>query len=154
MPLVPRTLLTAAVELLVAVGGKDVSETPRRQVLLAAMVVVSVAFGGCLTLNPSVTVDTADSRVFESISVNEPWSSQRVRASATLASSPEAGNVTQLTVINADGDLVSTVNVSPGQTSVTLMLPANANATIVASDTINGTTIEKLNVTTDGDRIP
>ncbi len=113
-----------------------------------------MVFGGCLTLNPSITVNTADSSVFEDISVDEPWSSQRVRASATLASSPEAANTTQLTVISVDGSVFSTVNVSPGQTSVTLTLPANADATIVASDTANGTTIETLNVTTDGDRIP
>lgn len=127
--------------------------TSQRKVLLAAIVVVSLALGGCLTLSPSVTADADDSDVFESVSVSEPWSSQRIQASATLASSPEAGNVTQLTVVTADGSSLSTVSVDPGQTSVTLQLPANANATIVASDTVNGTTIEKLNVTTTGNKV-
>ena len=40
------------------------------------------------------------------------------------------------------------MNTDPGQTSVVLELPTNRNATLVASDTMNGTTIEKLNVTT------
>lgn len=121
---------------------------------MAAMVVCGLAFGGCLTLGPTVTADTNESAVFESVSVSESWSSQRVRAKATLASTPAAGNVTQITVVTANGKTFSTINTDPGQTSVVLELPANRNATLVASDTVNGTTIEKLNVTTGGNTIP
>jgi hypothetical protein len=123
------------------------------RVLVAALLVCSLAFGGCLTLDPTVSADTNDSAVFESISVNESWASQRVRATATLASSPEAGNVTQITVVKENGKTFSTVNTKPGQTSVVLELPANRNSTLVASDTVNGTTIEKLNVSTGGNKL-
>jgi hypothetical protein len=125
-----------------------------QRVLVATLVVCGLAFGGCLTLDPTVSVDTGESAVFESIAVNESWSSQRVRANASLSSSPEAGNVTQITVISESGETFSTTNTDPGQTSVILHLPANRNATLVASDTVNGTTIEKLNVTTGGNELP
>ena len=117
------------------------------------MVVCSLAFGGCLTLDPAVTANTNDSAVFESVSVSESWSSQRVRASVSLATNP-AGNVTQITVVAEDGTTFSVVNTDPGQTSVVLELPANRNATLVAADTVNGTTIEKLNVTASGNELP
>ncbi|WP_079890720.1 hypothetical protein [Halococcus agarilyticus] len=129
------------------------SDGSRRRVLVATMVVCSLAFGGCLTLDPSITANTDDSAVFESLSVSESWASQRTRAKATLRSSPEAGNVSQITVVTASGTSFSTVNLDPGQTSVVLELPANRNATLVATDTVNGTTIEKLNVTTGGDKL-
>jgi hypothetical protein len=130
-----------------------VSDASSGRVLVAAMVVCSLGFGGCLTLDPTVSADTNDSAVFESISVSESWASQRVRANAILSSSPEAGNVTQITVVKENGKTFSTVNTDPGQTNVILQLPTNRNATLVASDTVNGTTIEKLNVTTDGNNI-
>jgi hypothetical protein len=131
-----------------------VSDGSSWRVLVAVMVVCGLAFGGCLTLDPTVSADTNDLAAFESISVDESWASQRVRAKATLASSPEAGNVSQITVVTASGKTFSTVNIDPGQTSVVLELPANRNSTLVASDTVNGTTIEKLNVTTGGNTIP
>ena len=80
--------------------------------------------------------------------------SQQVQADVTLISSAEAARVTQLTAITSGGSSFSTGNIASGQTSATLTIPANTNATIVASDTVNRTTIEKLNVTTSGDRIP
>lgn len=129
------------------------SHPSRGRVLLVAMVVCSLAFGGCLTLDPAVTANTNDSAVFESVSVSESWSSQRVRASASLATNP-AGNVTQITVVAEDSTTFSVVNTDPGQTSVVLELPANRNATLVAADTVNGTTIEKLNVTASGNELP
>lgn len=131
-----------------------VSDRPLRRVLVATLLAGSLAFGGCLTLSPTISADTDDSVVFESISVNESWASQRIRANATLASSPEAGNVTQITVVQANGRTFSTTNTDPGQTTVILQLPPNGNSTLVASDTVNGTTIEKLNVTTGGRTLP
>ncbi|WP_435076356.1 hypothetical protein [Halococcus sp. AFM35] len=129
------------------------SDGSRWRVLVAALLVCSLAFGGCLTLDPTVSADTNDSAVFERISVDESWASQRVRATATLASSPAAGNVTQITVVTENGKTFSTVNTDPGQTSVVLELPANRDSTLVASDTVNGTTIEKLNVSTGGNKL-
>lgn len=124
-----------------------------RRVLVVAMVVCGLVVGGCLTLDPSISANTNDSAVFESLSVSESWSSQRVRAQATLASSPAAGNVTQITVVTASGTSYSTITLDPGQTSAVLEIPANQNATLVASDAVNATTIEKLNVTTGGNEL-
>jgi hypothetical protein len=130
-----------------------VSDRSLRRVLVAALLVCSLASGGCLTLDPTISADTNDSAVFESISVSESWASQRVRAKATLAATPSAGNVSQITVVTASGETFSTVNTDPGQTSIVLELPANQNSTLVASDPVNGTTIEKLNVTTGGNKL-
>lgn len=128
------------------------SDGSHRRVLVAAMVVFGLAFSGCLTLDPTVAT-TDDSSVFESLSVSEPWASQQVRVNATLSSSPDAGNVTQITVIKENGETFSTAEVAPGQTSVLLELPANRNATLVSSDTINGTTLDTFNVSTGGNKI-
>lgn len=120
---------------------------------MATVVAVGAALGGCLTLDPSATANTNASSVFEDVTVNEPWTSGRVRSTATLSSSPDAGDVTQITVVTGSGETFSTAATDPGQTSVILELPANRNATLVASDTVNGTTIETLNVTTGGDEV-
>ena len=125
----------------------------RRRLLVAALVVVSLAVSGCLTLDPTVTANTADSAVFENVSVNESWSTGRVRATVSLSSNPRAGNVTQLTVVTKRGKTYTSATIDPGQTSAVLEFPVHRNATLVASDTINGTTIEKLNVTTSGNKI-
>ena len=124
--------------------------TIRRQVLVTVLVIGLLALGGCLTYNPSVSMETTTSNVFETVSVNESWASGRIRATAHLTSSPVAGNVTQITVIGENGKSFSTSSVDPGQTSVLLRLPPNQHVTLVASDTINGTTLATLNVTTSG----
>ena len=151
---VPGAATTAAIdETAVVSRGERMNGGCHRRVLVAAVVISSLAFGGCLTLDPTVSVEPNNSTVFESVSVDEPWSSQRVRANATLSSSPDAGNVSQITVIRENGVTFSTTNTDPGQTSVTLQLPANENSTVVSSDSTNGTTIEELNVTTGGNRL-
>ncbi len=127
-------------------------DTSRQRVLVAALVVCGLAFSGCLTLDPTVSA-TDNSTVFESLSVSEPWASGQIRVNATLTSSPDAGNVTQITVIRENGEPFSTVAVEPGQTTVQLTLPANQNATLVSSDTINGTTLDTLNVSTGGNKL-
>jgi hypothetical protein len=124
--------------------------TARQQALMAVLVIGLLALGGCLTYNPAVTMETTTSSVFENVSVTESWASGRIRATAHLTSSPAAGNVTQITVIRENGKSFSTSSVDPGQTSVLIMLPPNQNATLIASDTINGTTLATLNVTTSG----
>lgn len=134
-------------------GGILVSESSYSRVILAMLVVFSLSLGGCLTLNPSVSADTSNSTVFKSVSATEPWSGPGVRVNATLRSSNDAGNVTTLTVIEENGRTYQTISVGSGQTTVILSLPAHQNATIVASNSVNSTTIEKLNVTTGGDKI-
>lgn len=128
---------------------------PRRHLLVSFLLVVSLGFGGCLTLDPTVTADTSDSTVFESVSTEEPWVSGRVRTSVTLASNAtSAQGVTQLTVTDESGDTFDSISVSSGQTSgLTLYLPANQNATITAVNSINGTTVETLTVRTGGDNV-
>jgi hypothetical protein len=127
--------------------------TARRQVLVAVLVIVSLSFSGCLTLNASVTADTGDSTVFKQVSVSESWSSQKVRVNATLRSSPAAGNVTHIAVIQSNGEVFSTSQVASGQTTVLLFVPANQNATLVASNTVNSTTLDTLNISVSGDKL-
>ena len=124
-----------------------------RRLLLAAAVVVALAFSGCLTLGPTVSADTGNSTVFESVSATESWSGPGVRVNATLESTPQAQNVTTLTVIKQNGRAYETVSVDPGQTTVVFTVPAGESATIVASNSVNSTTIEELNVSTGGNRL-
>jgi hypothetical protein len=127
--------------------------TACRQVLVVVLIVGSLSLGGCLTLDPSVTPETTNSTVFETFSINESWASQRIQTTATLTASPAAKNVTQISVIDKNGKTFSTRMVDPGQTTVILQLPPNQNVTLVASDTVNGTTVATLNVTTGGNKI-
>jgi hypothetical protein len=129
------------------------SKTPVGRALLAATVVCSLALGGCLTLDPTVSADTDDSAVFEDLSVTESWSGSSVRVNATLRSTPEATNVTTITVIRANGRPYETKSVESGQSTVILTLPSNADATVVASNSVNATTVDTLNVTTGGNRL-
>lgn len=124
-----------------------------RRLLLAAAVVVALAFSGCLTLGPTVSADTGNSTVFESVSATESWSGPGVRVNATLESTPQAQNVTTLTVIKQNGRAYETVSVDPGQTTVVFTVPAGESATIVASNSVNSTTIEELNVSAGGNRL-
>ncbi|WP_435077575.1 hypothetical protein [Halococcus sp. AFM35] len=126
---------------------------PSRRVL-AVLVVVVLVSSGCLTLSPSISADTGESAVFESLSVEEPWASGHVRVNATLASTPAAGNVTTITIIGEDGQEYDTVSVASGQTVVPLWVPAGRNATLVASNSVNSTTLGTLNVSTGGNRLP
>lgn len=124
-----------------------------RRLLLAAAVVVSLALGGCLTLDPSVTAETGDSAVFERISATESWAGAGVRVEATLKPTPEASEVTSVSVVRDDGRTYRTHSLDPGQSTLVLSLPANERVTVVASNTVNSTTVETLNVTTGGDRL-
>ncbi|ELZ33378.1 hypothetical protein C474_04840 [Halogeometricum pallidum JCM 14848] len=121
--------------------------------LAAFLVVCSVAFGGCLTVGPTAEADTSDSAVFERVSATEPWSGTGVRTRVTLKSTPEAGTVTTISVVEASGRTFRTTELDPGQTTVILSLPAHANVTLVASDSVNSSTVGTLNVTTGGERV-
>jgi hypothetical protein len=130
------------------------SATSRRQLFAAGMVLCLFAFSGCLTLNPTVSADTSDSAVFENLSPTESWSGPSVRVNATLRSTPAASNVTTLTVVQANGQTYDSYEVGSGQSTVVLSLPTSQNATIVASNSVNSTTVEELNVSTGGNELP
>lgn len=121
--------------------------------LLAGFLVVTLVFGGCLTTNPSVVADTDDSTVFRSVAVDEPWATNHVTTNATLRSTPAAGNVTDIAVITDTGKPYATEQVASGQRAVVLPLPSNQNATLVATNAVNSTTIEELNVSTTGNTL-
>jgi hypothetical protein len=123
----------------------------RRAIL--AVLVLSLSLSGCLTLDPSVTNAPPDSVVFESISVTEPWSTSDIRVEASLRSTPEAANVTTISVVGADGQIHRTARVDPGQTTVVLTLPVRETVKLVASDSTTTTTVESVNVTTNGSRV-
>jgi hypothetical protein len=128
--------------------------TVRRQVLVTILVIGSVTLGGCLTLNPTVSVATDNSTVFKDASTTEPWVSGRVRTSITLtANATTTQDVTKLAVISQSGSTFDTDKLDSGQTSATVYVPANQHATIVASDTANGTVIDTQTVTTTGNKI-
>jgi hypothetical protein len=124
-----------------------------RIIFLTLVVVLSFTVSGCLTLNPSVTADTSQSAVFENLSTDEPWASDHVRVNATLRSTPAAGNVTSIIIIGENGQKYASVSVASGQTVVPLWVPANRNSTLVATNSVNSTTIGTLNITTSGNRV-
>lgn len=125
----------------------------RRALLLAAVVGFALASSGCLTLSPSVTANTGGSAVFESVSTNEPWAGEHVRVNATLRSTPAAGNVTSITIIGENNRQYDTVSVASGQTIVPLWVPAGRNATLVATNSVNSTTLGTLNLTSTGTKL-
>ncbi|EMA56860.1 hypothetical protein [Halococcus thailandensis] len=126
--------------------------TPRRT--LAIMLVIVLISSGCLTLGPSISADTGDSAVFESVTVDEPWASEHVRVNATLRSTPAASNVTTITIIGENKQTYGSISVGSGQSVVPLWIPANRNATLVASNSVNSTTLDSLNVSTGGNQLP
>lgn len=125
----------------------------RRTVLVTLLVVIVLTSSGCLTLSPSVTANTDNSTVFKSVSTSEPWAGNHVRVNATLRSTPAAGNVTTITVISENNQQYDTVSVASGQTVVPLWVPTNQNATLVASNSVNSTTLGTLNITATGNKV-
>ena len=125
-----------------------------RKDLLSVLLAVLFVLSGCLTLNPTIEVADSNTTVFENITVTESWSSQEVRAKATFSTSPDANNVTRITVIDESGKPFSSIERVAGQTRIIFELPVNQNVTLVATDVPNGTTIETLNITTSGDTVP
>jgi hypothetical protein len=128
--------------------------TARRQVLVTVLVIGSLMVGGCLTLDPTVGIDTDNTTVFKNASTTEPWVSGRVRTSITLtANATTTQDVTKLAVISKSGSTFDTVMLDSGQTSATMYVPANQNTMIVAIDTVNGTVIETRTITATGNTI-
>jgi hypothetical protein len=100
-----------------------------------------------------VTTDTNNSAVFEELSPTGFWTGPSVRTNATLQSTSAASNVTTITVVQENGRVFSTTSVASGQSTVILPLPSNQNATLVASNSVNSTTISTVNVTTGGSKL-
>lgn len=124
---------------------------PRRA--LAVLVVLVVVSSGCLTLDPTIAADTSGSAVFESVSTDEPWAGDYVRVNTTLRSTPAAGNVTSITVIDENSREYGTVSVASGQTVVPIWVPAGRNSTLVATNSVNSTTLDTLNVSGTGNEL-
>ncbi|SFR61771.1 hypothetical protein [Halogeometricum limi] len=129
------------------------SAPPTRRALVALLVVSSLAFGGCLTLDPAAETDTSQSDVFADVSATESWSGPGVRTEVTLRSTDAVEDVTTLTVVDESGKTFYTTTVDPGERTLTFSLPAHQNVTLVASDSVNSSTVETLNVTTTGERV-
>lgn len=126
-----------------------------RRALLVMVLVCALLTSGCLSVDPGVESATDGSAVFKEFSVGEPWASNHVWANATLASTPAASNVTTISVIQENGRVFSTQQVTTGQTTVYLALPTDRTATVVAVNTVNSTTVARTNVTVTGtDPIP
>ena len=128
-------------------------ESHRRTLILAAIIGLALACSGCLTLGPSVTADTGGSAVFQSVSTSEPWAADHVRVNATLRSTPAAGNVTTITIIGENKQQYGTASVASGQTVVPIWVPAGRNSTLVATNSVNSTTIGTLNITSTGNKL-
>lgn len=125
----------------------------KTQYLIGVLVVLVVVSSGCLTMNPSVSANTSSSSVFEDLSATEPWAGHHTRVNATLRSTSDTKNTTLITVIGPNNQAYTTVNVASGQTTVSVWVPTGQSSTLVASNDVNSTTLDTLNVTTDGNKV-
>ena len=126
----------------------------RKIYLLAVIVVVIAASGGCLTLDPGVSLNTTDSTVFESASPSGSWASGDIVTKVTLTSDATTSEgVTQLNVVNSKGKTFSTTTLDSGESSVTVQFPTSETATLVAVNTVNGTVVETRNATISGNTV-
>ena len=124
----------------------------RRSVLV--LLAIAVACGGCITAQPTLDSTTTDPAVFESISTADPWGTSSLQTSVTLASRATTGEgITELSVVTANGSSFYTTSLDAGQTSVTLPLPMGSSQ-IIATNTVNGTTVGTANVTVSGNTLP
>jgi hypothetical protein len=92
------------------------------------------------------------SKVFESVSVSEPWASGRAAASVELtrAATTRLG-VRGLTVVRKDGTEFDTTAVRSGQTKKTVFLPVG-RATLTAVD-FDGRTVGRVAVAVRGKKV-
>ncbi len=126
----------------------------RRRVVATIALLGLVVGSGCLTLSPTVTIETTESTVFERFSATEPWASGSVETTVTLTPAATTTNgVTQLVVIAESGSTFDSTTVDSGQTSATMYLPTNQNATIFAVSAVNGTVVERRTVATGGNKL-
>lgn len=127
----------------------------RRALLGAAATLGAAALGGCLTLSPGIdAAGLADSAVFESLTVREPWGSNRVAVKVRLTPSATTDlGVRGLSVISSSGSKFDAQTVASGQTTQTLFFPPEGRSTLAATD-YDGQTVETLRVTVTGRRVP
>ncbi|KTG11528.1 hypothetical protein AUR64_03220 [Haloprofundus marisrubri] len=130
------------------------STTPRRRTL-AVLTLALLVCSGCLTVQPTVSVQTSDGPTFKSVTTNDEWGTSGIDASVTLSSAAttEQG-VTKVSVITAEGESFYTTSVDTGQTSVSVVLPTNQTAQLYAVNTVNGTVVARQNVTISGTTVP
>lgn len=130
------------------------SDPSRRRILAAIAVLALTAGSGCVTIDPTITTQTGDTAVFESVSTTDPWAGRSI--TATVKFTPEATTtrgVTRLVVIAEDGSQFDSTDLASGSTKVNVYLPTNQNATLVAVNTVNGTIVETEPVVTGGDKL-
>lgn len=125
----------------------------RRVVLTGIVLLLALGTSGCLTLQPTIA-GPSDSAVFDDVSTSEPWSSGHVTTTVTLseAATTDKG-VTKLTVVDASGDSYDTAMLDSGQTTTTMFFPTNQTSTLLATNTVNGTVVEKRPVTASGNKL-
>ncbi|WP_117595473.1 hypothetical protein [Haloprofundus halophilus] len=122
---------------------------------LAVFTVVLLACSGCLTVQPTVSLQTSDATVFENVSTTDRWGTASVDASVTLTSEATTQRgVTKVSVISESGKSFYTTTVDTGQTDVSVVLPTGQTAQIYAVNTVNGTVVARQNVTIGGSTYP
>ena len=127
----------------------------RNRHLALVLLVILALSGGCVTAQPTVSFTTDNSAVFADISTADAWGTSSVSSSVTLApGATTTEGVTSLLVVSSSGSSFYSTTVDPGQTSVTLPLPTGAPATIVATNTVNGTTVGNATVRVGGTVYP
>ncbi|WP_410767277.1 hypothetical protein [Haloferax sp. DFSO60] len=125
---------------------------PSRRRVVATIPLLGLVVGnGCLTLDPTIMIETTESTVFERLSVTEPWASRSVTTTVTSTpASTTTNGVTKLVVVAESGSTFDSTTVVSGQTSVTMYLPTNQNVTLIPVNAVNGTVVEKRTVATGG----
>ncbi|WP_435153727.1 twin-arginine translocation signal domain-containing protein [Haladaptatus sp. DFWS20] len=132
--------------------NEESSRLSRRTFLGAAGAGIA-GLSGCLTLSPKVSVSgLADSDVFETVSVREPWASGRVVVSIKFAptATTELG-VRGVTVIGSSGTEFDTAAVQSGQLKKSVFFPVG-KSTLTAVD-FDGKTVDSVDVTVRGTKI-
>ncbi len=115
------------------------------------VVLVVSGSSGCFTLDPNVSLNTTGSTVFQTASFSGSWATQ---VAANISLTPNATTtrgITHLDIITSSGNTFDTTALDSGESTATVLLPANGTVTIVAVNTINGTTVESRNATVTGD---
>ncbi|MFC5971862.1 hypothetical protein ACFPYI_11010 [Halomarina salina] len=130
-------------------------DTTRRGAVAVLALVALTLTGGCLTVYPSVTVESTDSEVFRSVETGSEWGTSSVQATITFDSSATTTDgVSKVNVITQNGGSFYTTTVDTGQTSVSLPLPTGTPATLYAVNAVNGSVVATQNVTVSGDTYP
>lgn len=118
------------------------------------MLAVAIVCGGCITTQPALDSTTNDSAVFESVSTADPLGTSSLQASITLVpGATTSKGVTALSVVTANGSSFYTTSIDSGQTSVTLPIPTGTSR-VIATNTVNGTTVGMATVTVSGNTYP